>query len=153
MGSQQWDYRAQQMNAVLNTKSAEKRLQFGVKRCKTMIISKSKEIFPTNQLTVDNWNVEHVENSDTGNNDLVETFQGLVVLEQTDIQKYLGFTLSSKGNNLINITEMKNKSIWIIKKIFTRLESLNLKKYYFECAMIFLNVMLRSSIHVRPTMI
>ena len=47
-------YRAQQMNAVLNAKSAEKRLQFGVKKCKTMIISKSKEIFPTNQLTVDN---------------------------------------------------------------------------------------------------
>ena len=47
---------------------------------------------------------------------------------------------------MVNISGMKNKSIWIIRKIFTRLESLNLKKYYFECALIFLNVMLRSSI-------
>ena len=68
-------YRAHQMNAVLNDKSAKKRLQFGVKKCKTMIISKCKEIFPTNQLTVDNLNVEHVENSDTGNSDLVENFK------------------------------------------------------------------------------
>ena len=41
---------------------------------------------------------------------------------------------------------MKNKSIGIIKQIFNRLESLNLQKYYFECAIIFMNCMLRSSI-------
>ena len=47
---------------------------------------------------------------------------------------------------MVNIAAMKNKSIWITRKIFSRLSSLNLQKYYFECAMIFLNVMLRSSI-------
>ena len=41
---------------------------------------------------------------------------------------------------------MKTKSIWIIRKIFSRLNSLHLQKYYFECGIIFLNVMLRSSI-------
>ena len=45
-----------------------------------------------------------------------------------------------------NINEMKTKSIWIIRKIFKRLNGLNLQKYYFESAKIFLNVMLRSSI-------
>ena len=77
---------------------------------------------------------------------MVETFKGLVSIDKTDNQKYLGFTISSKGDNMVNINVMKNKSIWIIRKIFTRLDSLNLKKYYFECALIFLNVMLRSSI-------
>jgi hypothetical protein len=81
----------------------------------------------------------------TGESDLVETFKGLVSIDKTDNQKYLGFTISSKGDNMVNINVIKNKSIWIIRKIFTQLESLNLKKYYFECALIFLNVMLRSS--------
>jgi hypothetical protein len=45
-----------------------------------------------------------------------------------------------------NITEMKNKSVWIMNKIFNRLHSLNLRKYFFECGITFLNIMLRSSI-------
>ena len=47
---------------------------------------------------------------------------------------------------MINITNLKNKSLGITRKIFTKLESLKLRKYYFECALIFLNVILRSSI-------
>ena len=47
---------------------------------------------------------------------------------------------------MVNIKEMKNKSIWLIRKIFTKLNDLNLKKYFFECGIVFLNVMLRSSI-------
>ena len=45
-----------------------------------------------------------------------------------------------------HIKEMKKKSTWIIRKIFAKLESLHLKKYYFQAAIIFLNVILRSSI-------
>ena len=41
---------------------------------------------------------------------------------------------------------MKNKSIGIIKQTFNLLKSLNLQKYYLECAIIFMNCMLRSSI-------
>ena len=47
---------------------------------------------------------------------------------------------------MANIDEMKSKSVWIIRNIFTKLNGLNLKKYYFECAIVFLNVMLCSSI-------
>ena len=82
----------------------------------------------------------------TRNSDLIETFEGRVEIEKTDKQKYLGFVLSCSGDNMVNITAMKNKSIWIIRKIFAKLDSLHLKKYYFECGIIFLNVMLRSSI-------
>ena len=47
---------------------------------------------------------------------------------------------------MINIKEMQRRSIWVTTKIFNRLNSLNLNQYYFECALIFLNVILRSTI-------
>ena len=47
---------------------------------------------------------------------------------------------------MVNIRSIRNKSIGIIKKIFTKLNSRNCKNYYFECGLIFMNVMLRSSI-------
>jgi hypothetical protein len=69
-------YKAQQMNAAINVKTAEKRLQFGLKKCKSMLISKDIVAVPNNDLMVDNWKVKHVENTSTGGSDLVETFEG-----------------------------------------------------------------------------
>ena len=140
------DFRAQQLNAVINVKTAEKRLQFGVSKCKSMLVGKHCEDVVTSDIYVDKWSVKHEENAENSDNDLVEEYDGKVVIEKAESQKYLGFILSNKGDNMKNITEMKNKSVWIINKIFNRLHSLNLKKYFFECAIIFLNVMLRSSI-------
>ena len=134
------------MNAILNIKTAEKRLQFGPTKCKSMLVSKNSESILNSHLQVDNWKVEHVDNPETKESDLVETYEGLVSIGKTEKHKYLGYMISNTGDNMANITEMKNKSIGIIRKIFNKLESLNLKQYYFECALIFLNVMLRSSI-------
>ena len=139
-------YKAQQMNAILNVKTAEKRLQFGITKCKSMLVSKNGPTVPHNVMMVDSWKVRHVDKPTTGSNELVETYEGMEVIKKTDKQKYLGFILSSRGDNMANINEMKNKSIWIKRKIFSKLRDLNLQKYYFECAIIFLNVMLRSSI-------
>ena len=47
-------YKAQQMNTALNVKTAEKRLQFGLKKCKSMLISKDIVAIPNNGLKVDN---------------------------------------------------------------------------------------------------
>ena len=47
---------------------------------------------------------------------------------------------------MAHINMIKKKSIGVIRKIFNKLNSLTLQKYYFECSMIFLNVMLRPSI-------
>ena len=113
-----------------------------------MLVSKNTENVINNPLTVDKWNVKHVENIETGDSDLIETYEGRVEIEKTEKQKYLGFVLSCTGDNMVNITAMKNKSICSIIKIFAKLDSLHLKKYYFECGIIFLNVMLRSSIFV-----
>ena len=85
-------------------------------------------------LMVDKWVVKHVENPAYGKSDLVETYEGLVQIEKTKTYKYPGFMISRRGDNLVNI--MKNKSIWIIRKIMNRLNGLSLKQYYFECALI-----------------
>ena len=67
-------------------------------------------------------------------------------MAQTDEQKYLGFVLSSTGDNMANIRATKKKSIGVIRKIMNKLNCLKLNKYYFEGAMIFMNSMLRGSI-------
>ena len=37
-------YKAQQLNAIINAKTVEKRLQFGVSKCKSMIVGKIYQI-------------------------------------------------------------------------------------------------------------
>ena len=107
-----------------------------------MLIGKNQESALNSPLCVDNWSLEHVEN----HTELVETYTGQVQISQTAEQKYLGFILSSSGDNMANIRALQKKSIGIIRKIFTKLHSLNLQQYYFEVGMTFMNVMLRSSI-------
>ena len=138
-------YKAQQMNIAINIKTAEKRLQFGVSKCKTMVIGKDADKTIKNPLMVDQWRVDNdilTENDE----EISEEYAGEVIMEHTEQQKYLGFILSSKGDNMKNINEMKNKSIWITNTIFDKMKTLNLGKYYFESALILLKVILRSSI-------
>ena len=139
-------YKAHQLNVMINLKTAEKTLQFGVTKCKSMLICKESESVLFSDLMVDRWEVKYEDNPETGSIALVETFSGLTKIEQTTTQTYLGFVLSSTGDNMAHINMIKKKSIGVIKKIFNRLNSLTLQKYYFECSMIFLNVMLRPSI-------
>ena len=127
-------------------KTAEKTLQFGAPKCKSMLIGKSKDHVINNNLQVDTWKVDYVDNKNTGEADLIESYNGKVDIEKTDEYVYLGFVISSSGSNMANIQQMKNKSIGVIKKIFNKLNSMNLRQYYFECSIIFLNVMLRGSI-------
>ena len=86
-------------------------------------------------LHVDSWTVQYEDSIDTGDMDLVETFNGQVVMENTTSQKYLGFVLSSTGDNMVNIRSMKIKSIGIIRQIFNRLK-------VFTCRSIILNAQL-----------
>ena len=141
------DHRALQMNTIMKVKTAEKQLQFGTNKCKTMIIGRNareQELMGITSLTVDKWDVSHERGKSEST--LIEKYAGEDIMEETKAYKYLGFVLSSKGDNFVNINEMRKKSIWIIRKIFTRLDGLHLKNYYFECGIMFLNMVLRSSI-------
>ena len=97
-------------------------------------------------LMVDDWSVKYEECSERGEVELAEHYIGQTKIENVQTQKYLGFVLSSTGDNMANINAIKKKSIGLVKTALNKLNSLNLKYYYFECAIIILNVMLRSSI-------
>ena len=47
---------------------------------------------------------------------------------------------------MVNISQMKQKSIGVIRNIFKKLNSMNLRKYSFECALILMNAILRPTI-------
>jgi hypothetical protein len=98
------------------------------------------------ELMVDEWSVKYEENFQTGEAELVEQYCGQTGIEETTKQKYLGFVLSNTGDNMANINVLKKKSIGVIRSTLNKLNSLHLKKYYFECALILMNVMVRGSI-------
>ena len=75
-----------------------------------------------------------------------EKYVGKIAIEDVQKPKYLGFVLSSKGDNLENIKEMEKKSFGVIRTIMIKLEKLKLRQYFYKCAKIFMNVILRGSI-------
>ena len=102
-------YRAQQMNAFLNVKTADKYLQFGPDKCKTMIKGSMKikeEAWVHTELKVDNWEVTY-DNADQ----IIERFKGKVKMEEVTEMLYLGVVLSCDGKNTKNIQYKHNKSI------------------------------------------
>ena len=139
-------FKTQIMNTILNLRSAEKGLQFGTGKCKTMLIGKRSDFVRNNTIYVDGWKEEYIENNENGKIELKEKYVGKIPIEEVKKQKYLGFVISSKGDNLENIQEMEKKSFGVIRTIMTKLERLKLRQYFFECSKIFMNVILRGSI-------
>ena len=111
-----------------------------------MLVGKSQDKVINNSLQVDKWTVDYVEDKQTGEAVLFENYDGKVEIDKVEEYTYLGFVISSKGDNMANIRQMQNKSIGVVRKIINKLNSLNLKQYYFECAILLMNVMLRGSI-------
>ena len=56
-------------------KTAEKTLQFGPSKCKSMLVGKPTKFALNSDLHVDNWKVSYEENKETGELDLIETFE------------------------------------------------------------------------------
>ena len=69
-------FKSQQMNVILNLKTAEKGLQFGVKKCKSMIVGKNLKNVINNELLVDGWKETFIDNIETGETDLVDDYIG-----------------------------------------------------------------------------
>ena len=82
-------FKAQQLNAIVNVKSAEKGLQYGVKKCKSMLIGKNPENAINSELMVDKWTEEYVDNVETGEIEHVENYSGEVPIEKNKEYKYL----------------------------------------------------------------
>ena len=65
---------------------------------------------------MDHWKKEHVENKVTGEHDLIESYNGKVEIDRTEEYKYLGFIISSKGNNMVNIKEVRKNLVELLEK-------------------------------------
>ena len=146
VGLTEANYKAQQLNAFFNLKSAEKSLQFGPKKCKKMFVGKNCDIDLSGDLFVDFWKVTYSESKSSNEPVLNETYEGQVKMDEVHEWDYLGFRISNKNNNFANIRHVKSKSIGTTRKILMKLQSLNLFNYHFECGILFLKVMLRPSI-------
>ena len=96
--------------------NSRKTLQFGQSKCKSMFVGKSSNILMNPDLHVDSWRVFYEDNIGTGDLDLIESYEGPVIMEKTTAQKYLGFVLSNTGDNMVNIRDMKTKSLGIIRQ-------------------------------------
>ena len=121
-------FKAHIMNVFMNIKTAEKGLQFGSKKCRIMMVGKNIENVPKTNLRVDTWSVHHKENRNTGDTDLVEDYAGQIEIESCTEQKYLGFVISSAGNNMANINAVKRRSNGIIRKTRLRSKVFSLEK-------------------------
>ena len=137
-------YQAHEFNAFINIKSALKRLQFNTDKCKTMIIGKKSEKYPNNDLFVDKWTMTYQGRGETET--LTETYDGKVVMEPVTAHKYLGHYISSAQNNMAHLEKMKIKAVGIKNNILSMLDNMFLGRYYFECGVILMTSLLRSSI-------
>ena len=71
-----------------------------------MLVGKATERVLNSELTVDIWKVTVEDNLETGETDFLETYEGKISIGKTDKTKYLGFTISNRDDNLVNITEL-----------------------------------------------
>ena len=134
-------YKSHQMNAYLNLKTADKYLQFGQDKCKTMFVSKKKEVeeYLHSQLEVDTWKVTFDEEEN-----MTERFDGKKPMEEVKQIKYLGVIISQNGSNMPDIKAKQNKALGTQKMIMNIIKGLG--TYTFECGFIYLRSILRGSI-------
>ena len=129
-----------QLNAFVNSKTANKDLQFGADKCKYMIVSKKKpESFHIPNIQVDQWEATHDKNGE-----VIDKFLGKSSMKEENSLMYLGHMLSKNGDNMPNIIHMRNKSIGTQRKIITLIEPMG--PYRFEGAIIYIQSLLRNSI-------
>ena len=102
-----------------------------------------KTIMKMNYL-VDNWTMLHEGQGDNMTSN--EIYTGKVAMGQVTQHKYLGHFISSAQNNMAHLEKMKTKAFRIKNKIFNLLETMALGRYYFECAVMLMTCLLRSSI-------
>ena len=68
-----------------------------------MLVGKDTKNVFNSEMHVDKCVVDYVENSKTGEADLVEYFSGEVSIGETDEKTYLGLVISNRGEHMANI--------------------------------------------------
>ena len=84
-----------------------------------MHIGKTKEEYKCQNLFIDKWEEKEIESCDTKNFKIEDTYEGEEMMEEKEIERYLGDIISKDGRNLKNFKARVNKGIGIVKKILT----------------------------------
>ena len=111
-----------ELNAYLNVKTDEKKLQFNSKKCLKMHIGKKNEMICPD-LTVNGWRVTEVNNIETGDLRVNDEYIGEVIIPEKEKEKYLGDILSNDGRNTNNIKAKQARGIGSINQIMSILKN------------------------------
>ena len=130
--------------AHLNAQTNLKKLQYGESKCKKLHIGKSHAICPNN--AIDAWKLEKPEEEAKSILDLVDTEAGKHLIETTSHDKYLGDILQDNGKNTINIEERGKRGFGAVTQICQLLDDLCLGSFHFECAKVFRDSLLLSTL-------
>ena len=91
-------FKAKEINIFMDQNSARKQFQFNTKKCKYLRMEKVQNISISNKLEVVSLVIEYDDQDN-----LVETEGMMVVMQEEDEIKYLGFGIAGNASNVPNI--------------------------------------------------
>ena len=138
-------YKTTMLNSFINFKTNEKKLQFGIDKCKKMHIGKYCQEYKCQKLNIDCWKELEVIDEETGMEKIEDVYSGRETMKESDDEKYLGDVIANDGRNIKNIKARVNKGIGIINKIISMLDAIPMGSHYFEIAIILRSSLLTSS--------
>ena len=102
-------------NAFINAKTSLKKLQFGPDKCQKMHVGKNTPYCP--ELGIDSWKT----NIETKTGENIDEFDGDVLMEESEEEKYLGDMITRDGMKKKNIGARKGKGYGIVERIIDML--------------------------------
>ena len=132
-------------HSYIRFKSDSKKLQFGSDKCKKMHVGKVKDDYKCQQLLIDKWEENWVEDPESGKFRLEDCCNGEDVMEEKEDERYLGDVVSTDGRNIKNIKARVNKGTGITRKILTLLDGIPFGKFHFEAGVLLRDSLLASS--------
>ena len=139
-------YKTTEMNEYINCKTAEKRLQFGTKKCIKLHVGRTKNETLCKDLSVDGWKVEVETDNKSGKSFQSESYGGRGKMQVKKEQTYLGDVISDDGKHTKNVQARRNKGLGVITQITHILDSVLFGKHFFEVAMVLRSSLFLSSI-------
>ena len=138
-------YKTTMLNSFIRFKTNEKKLQFGINKCRKMHIGRNCQDFKCRTLSVDSWEELEIIDEETGIEKLEDIESGRETMEERQDEKYLGDIIANDGRNIKNIKARVNKGFGIVTKIMGILDTIPFGNLYFEIAMILRSSLLTSS--------
>ena len=131
-------------NAFINAKTSLKKLQFGPDKCHKMHVGKKTPYCP--ELGIDSWKLKEKTNFETKTGEYIDEFDGDIMMEESEEEKYLGDIITHDGMNKKNIAVRKGKGYGIVERIIDMLQEISFGHSYFEVANLLRHSLFLSSI-------